>query len=173
MPTLATKHVSPYKVKVDGAEISPELRSQILEIKVRQSLQQPSSATIRISDPKAEQMDKHPLQIGCLLTIEVGAMEASSPAKIFDGEIVALEPEFDEKGVSIGVRAYDKSHRLQRAKKVRTFQQMSASDMVRKVMGEAGLGGTADATSYVFSFFQQSDETDRDFIRRLERMHDY
>ena len=44
---------------------------------------------------------------------------------------------------TISVRAYDKSHKLNRERKTRTFQQMSASDMVKKVAGEAGL--TADS----------------------------
>jgi uncharacterized protein involved in type VI secretion and phage assembly len=172
MPSASAQHVSPYTIKVEGNAIDPSLAGQITEVKVRQSLRQPSSATIRISDPKLQQIDKHPLQIGCRLEVLLGAPEAQAPAKVFDGEIVAHDPEFDKSGVTIGVTAYDKSHRLQRAKKVRTFQQMSASDMVRKVMQEAGLGGTADATQPVFEFFQQSGETDREFIRRLERMHD-
>jgi uncharacterized protein involved in type VI secretion and phage assembly len=173
MSTAAAQHVSPYTIKVAGTALSPELMSQLTEVKVRQSLRQPSSATLRITDPKLEQMDKHPLQIGKKLEISMGGPDARSPTKIFDGEIVALDPEFEGGGAVIGVRAYDKSHRLQRAKKVRTFQQVSASNMVTKIVQEAGLGISATSTQPVFEFFQQSDETDRDFIRRLERMHDY
>ena len=54
-----------------------------------------------------EHMDSHNLQIGCRLEILLGTTEAQTPTKVFDGEIVALEPEFDQKGASIGVRAYD------------------------------------------------------------------
>jgi uncharacterized protein involved in type VI secretion and phage assembly len=173
MPAAAAKHVSPYEIRIDGTALDPKYKDRLLEVKVRQSLRQPSSATIRISDPKAENMDSHPLQIGKKLQILLGGPEAQTPTKVFDGEIVALDPEFEKDGASIGVRAYDKSHRLNRAKKVRTFQQMSASNMVTKVLNEAGLSPRVTATSTVFEFFQQSDETDREFIRRLERMHDY
>ena len=171
MPTLAASHVTPYKIKVDGADIDPGL--QVTEIKVRQSLRQPSSAMIKITDPKLEHMDSHNLQIGSRLQVLFGSTDAQTPTKVFDGEIVALEPEFDQKGVSIGVRAYDKSHRLYRAKKVRMFQRMSAKNMVDKVMSEAGIQGSSDSTTRQFEFFQQSDETDREFIRRLERLHDF
>jgi phage protein D/phage baseplate assembly protein gpV len=173
MPTAAAQHVTPYTIKVDGAAIDPALLAQVTEVKVRQSLRQPASAAVRITDPALEQMDRHPLQIGSRLEIAVGAVDATSPTKIFDGEIVALEPEFEPGGAAIGVRAYDKSHRLQRAKKARTFQRMSATDMVNRIMRDAGLQGSGDATHHVFEFFQQSDETDREFVRRLERMHDF
>ena len=159
MPAAAAKHVSPYEIRIDGSALDPKYKERLLEIKVRQSLRQPSSATIRISDPKAENMDSHPLQIGKKLQILLGSPEAQAPTKVFDGEIVALDPEFEKDGASIGVRAYDKSHRLNRAKKVRTFQQMSASNMVTKVLNEAGLSPRVTATQTVFEFFQQSDET--------------
>jgi phage protein D len=170
--TAAAQHVSPFSIKVAGQDLDNTLNTGITEIKIRQALHAPSSASIRISDPRAEHMDSHPLQIGKDLEISMGAPEANQPVKVFVGEIVALEPEFDRAGVTIGVRAYDKLHRLNRQKKVRTFQEMSASDMVAKVMREAGIDGSADSTSTVFPFFQQSDETDREFIRRLELMHD-
>ncbi len=73
----------------------------------------------------------------------------------------------------IVARALDKGHKLQRLRKVRTFQQLSASDMVRKVAGEAGLTREGDEHDVIHEFFQQSAETDWDFISRLARMHDY
>lgn len=173
MSALAQQHVSAFTIKANGQALDNTLLTAITEIKVRQSVRSPSSASIRITDPKGEHMDDHPLQIGVALEISMGAMESNQPVKVFVGEVVALEPEFDEAGITIGVRAYDKLHRLQRAKKVRTFQQVSASDMVTKIMNEAGIAGSARSTTPVFPFFQQSDETDRDFIRRLERMQDF
>ena len=61
---------------------------------------------------------------------------------IFKGQIAAVEPEFTAKGCTISVRAYDKAHKLNRERKTRTFQQMSASDMVSKIASEAGLPPT-------------------------------
>ena len=50
----------------------------------------------------------------------------------------------------ISVRAYDKAHKLNRVRKTRTFQQMSASDMVRKIAGEDGLAPKVEATNVVY-----------------------
>ena len=41
-------------------------------------------------------------------------------------------PSSRPRAASISVRAYDKAHKLNRARKTRTFQQMSASDMVQQ-----------------------------------------
>jgi phage protein D len=172
MPASAVQHVSSFTIQIDGAKLAPDLMAQVTELKVRQSLRQPSSAVVKIGDPKGAHVDDY--KVGSKLEITVGAISDQSGGQpVFKGEIVALEPEFDPNGVTIVIRAYDQTHRLQHGKKVRTFQQSSASDMVKKVLGEAGLTASAESTQVVFEFFQQSDETDRDFIRRLERMHDY
>ena len=60
----------------------------------------------------------------------VGDMGDRATTSIFKGQIAAVEPEFTPQGVVISVRAYDKAHKLNRQRKTRTFQQMSASDMV-------------------------------------------
>jgi phage protein D/phage baseplate assembly protein gpV len=172
MSNGAVQHVNSYAVKLNGTKIAPEL--QITELQIRQSLRQPSSAVVRINDPSGEHVDDAPFKIGATLEIAIGAISDTSGGEtVFKGEVVALEPDFAPSGVTIGIRAYDRTHRLQHGKKVRTFQQSSASDMVNKVLREAGLTAESTSTSIVFDFFQQSDETDREFIRRLERMHDY
>jgi uncharacterized protein involved in type VI secretion and phage assembly len=170
MSTAAAQHVSGFKVSVAGSPLDDAVLSQVVEIKVRQSLHRPSSAAVKVTDPDRLLVGR--FNVGDPLEISLGSADQNSPTKIFKGEIVALEPEFEPSGIVMGVRAYDRSHRLQRSKKVRMFAQMSASDIVTKVMSEAGISGSTDPTNPVFEFFQQSDETDRELIRRLERMHD-
>lgn len=172
MSAGAAQHVSPFTVKINGTKLAPEIAAQLLELKIRQSLRQPASALIRIGDSGGQHVDD--FKVSDTVEVLIGAISDQSGGEtVFKGEIVALEPEFEQTGVTIGIRAYDRTHRLQHGKKVRTFQQSSASDMVNKVLREAGLTANSESTSVVFEFFQQSDETDRDFIRRLERMHDY
>ena len=174
-PTSAEKHVPAFDVKVDGTKIDNTLAERVLEIRVRDSLRVPKSALVRISDPQMKSLDSHPFELGARLQISMNAIAATAGTGpvLFDGEIVSHEPEFEKDGVSIVVRAYDKSHRLQRGKKVRTFQQVSASDIVKKIGQEAGLSVGGDSTSFVHEYFQQSDETDRELIRRLEILNDF
>ena len=97
----------------------------------------------------------------------------SSEIADFKGQIAAVEPEFGANGCIIAIRAYDKSHKLNRNKKTRTFQNVSCSNMAQKVIGENGLSANAQSTDVVHEFFQQSNETDWDFLWRIALKHDY
>ena len=174
MPAATSElHVAGVEVLVAGAAISPDYRNMMVEVKVVDSLTLPDMALIRIVDPKGENVDSHPLQLGKDLEIKAAATGDRATTSIFKGQIAAVEPEFGQKGCTICVRAYDKAHKLNRARKTRTFQNMSAGDMARKVASEAGLTADITSTDVVHEFFQQSNETDWDFLWRLALMHDY
>jgi phage protein D/phage baseplate assembly protein gpV len=171
----STQHVSGISVLVNGAEMALELRDLLVEVRVRDTLALPDSATIRITDPKGERVDQlmDQFKIGTEVEIRASAAGSNTKTSIFKGDAVAFEPEFGKKGVEVVIRALDKGHMLQRVRKVRTFQQMSASDMVRKIAGENGLSADVKSTTVVHEFFQQSAETDWDLIARLARAHGY
>ena len=172
--TQSKEHVASMSVVVDGQRARPQVRDLLSEVKVVDSLTLPDMALVRITDLKGENIDANPLKLGAKIEIKAGDMGANTTESIFKGQIAAVEPEFTPQGVVISARAYDDAHKLNRQKKSRTFQQMSASDMARKVVGEAGLAaGEIKSTSVVHEFFQQSNETDWDFLWRLALMHDY
>jgi uncharacterized protein involved in type VI secretion and phage assembly len=173
MANVSQKHVASVTITIAGAEIPLELRKVLLEVKVRESVSVPSSAFIRFNDPGLQQVDKPVFEIGKEIEIKAGGLADTSKQSIFKGEIVAFEPEFTKGGCVIALRAYDKSHRLQRSRKVRTFQDVTATDIVKRLTQEAGLGGSADPTSAKFKFFLQSGETDRELIRRFEREYNF
>lgn len=172
--TQSKEHVASMTVSIDGAELDPKYRELLSEVKVIDSLTLPDMALVRISDLKGENIDSSPLKLGAKLEVKAGMLNARSTETIFKGQIAAVEPEFTPQGVVLSARAYDEAHKLNREKKSRTFQQMSASDMARKVAGESGLSvGEIKSSSVVHEFFQQSNETDWDFLWRLALMHDY
>ena len=169
----ADQHVAGLDILVAGAVIEPRWRNAMIEMKVVDSLTLPDMALVRLKDPKGEAIDNHPLQLGKDLEIKAAATGERATTSIFKGQIAAVEPEFGAQGVVISIRAYDKAHKLNRQRKTRTFQQMSASDMIRKIAGDSGLSADVKSTSVVHEFFQQSNETDWDFAWRLALMHDY
>jgi phage protein D len=171
--TSSEKHVSGIDILVDGANLDPKFRDSVIEVKVVDSLQLPDMAMVRLKDPKGDAVDSQPMQLGKDLEIKTAGKGEKATTSIFKGQIAAVEPEFGQQGVVISIRAYDKAHKLNRQRKTRTFQQMSASDMVRKIASEAGLQADVKSTSVVHEFFQQSNETDWDFAWRLALMHDY
>jgi uncharacterized protein involved in type VI secretion and phage assembly len=166
-------HVAGVEVLVGGAQVSPETRAAIVDVRVQDTVSLPSSAVIRISDPEMTQIDSPTLAIGKAVEIKFAQLEARSMKSVFKGTIVALEPEFSETGCEMTVRAYDKSHALQRERAVQTFQQMSASQIVTKLLDESGLTGSADSTSVIYEFFMRKGETVRELIARFEREYNY
>jgi phage protein D/phage baseplate assembly protein gpV len=173
MPAQAQQHVAGIDVSVAGQPLDAKYRATLAEVRVVDSLTLPDMALVRIIDLKGENIDENPLVVGAALEIKTSALAETSTTTIFKGEITTVEPEFTASGVTIAARAYDRAHKLNRERKTRTFQQMSASDMVSKITREAGLTPDVKSTSVVHEFFQQSNETDWDFAWRLALMHDY
>jgi uncharacterized protein involved in type VI secretion and phage assembly len=163
-------------VKFDGVAVRPGVMQ---EVRVQDSLALPAAFSItfapadlsRGDDPLGVEAPKPTL--GTAVEIRLGAPAARSPVKVFDGEVTALEPSFGADGIRLVASGYARSHRLHRGRKTRTFQQMSTSQIVEKLAGEVSLAAKVDATSSVHDFFQQNNETDYEFIKRLASMHDY
>ena len=177
MPAQASQsselHVSGVEILIDGAQVSPEIRSALVDVKVTETLSLPASATIRITDPQMTHIDSSSLAIGKEVEIKMGAMSQRSTQSIFKGEIVAIEPNFSESGCELILRALDKSHRLQRSRAVKAWQQTKASDIVSELCREAGIGGSSRATTVQYEFFMRKGETPRELIARFERDYNY
>ena len=90
-------------------------------------------------------------KIGGKITITVNTAAASSPKPLIEGEVTALEAEFDTSGTFTVIRGYDQAHRLFRGRRTDSYTQMTASDIATKVAQRAGLKvGKVDSTSTVF-----------------------
>jgi uncharacterized protein involved in type VI secretion and phage assembly len=164
----AEQHVASASIKVAGQRLDPEDMDHVEKIEVRNYVGLPDMATIRMADPEGRHIADPPFFIGDEIEIMLGDIAASSPSAVFTGEVVTFEPEFTTAAATICVRAYDKSHRLHRNRRSATFQDMTLSDVVQKVVRENGLqAGTIDSTTTVHPFLQQSMESDLDFINRL------
>lgn len=173
MSTVASeRHIALYAVLVDGNEIDPQLAQRMHEVRVMSFSRLPDLCTLSVSFAKAkegedEPIDGHPFEIGKPLEIRLGAREALTTTTLFKGEIVTLEPTFGSGNVELLVRALDHSHVLMRSRRVRTFQNQTSSDIVEKVVKEAGLSVETEPSGEPHEFMQQDNETDWDFIWRL------
>jgi phage protein D/phage baseplate assembly protein gpV len=161
------EHVPTYEILVDGGEISQEHRDRIKEIRVVDHLRLPDVCTVSVQFPKAEGIDSQPFEIGKKIEVRLGAREKEAPETLFRGDVVSLEPVFGAGGCALTVNAYDRAHLLNRSRKVRVFQNQTATDIVKKVVGEAGLSFEGESSGEPYDFMQQDNETDWDFIWRL------
>lgn len=168
----AEKHVSLYSIIVDGADVGDQLARRIREVRVLNYLRLPDMCTLSAAFPKGihgqrEPIDEHPFDIGKTLEIRLGAREALTTSTLFEGEIVSLEVNFGPGSVELTVRGFDRSHVLLRSRKVRTFQNQTSSDIVEKIVKEAGFEAQTDPSGDPHAFLQQDNETDWDFVWRL------
>jgi phage protein D/phage baseplate assembly protein gpV len=161
------EHVPTYEILVDGGEIAQEHRDRIKEIRVVDHLRLPDVCTVSIQFPKAEGIDSQPFEIGKQIEVRLGAREKEAPETLFKGDVVSLEPIFGAGGCSLTVNAYDRAHLLHRSRRVRVFQNQTATDIVRKVVSEHGLQFQGESSGEPYEFMQQDNETDWDFIWRL------
>jgi len=155
-----------YDVLVDGADLAQEEKDRIKEICVTDYLRLPDVCTLQITYPGAEGVDSQPFEIGKAIEIRLGAAKERVPQPLFKGHIVAVELEFGAGGCSLLVRAYDGSHVLHRSRQARTFQNQTSSDIVAKIVREAGLTARCDPSGEPHDFVQQDNETNWEHIWR-------
>lgn len=167
MPGDSKEHVALYTITVDGAEIPQQQRDRIKEIRVVNNLRLPDVCTISVTYPKADGIDSHPFEIGKNLEVRLGAKEEQATQTLFKGDVVTLEPSFGSGGVALTIRAYDRAHLLHRSRRVRIFQNQTASDIVQSICSENELSCQTDASGSPYEFMMQQNLTDWDFIWQL------
>lgn len=90
------------------------------------------------------------------------------------GEITSLEPVYPETATpQLIIRGYDKSHRLMRGTKTRTFLKKKDSDLASTLAQEAGLSAKVDATSYVYEYVMQLNQTNWEFLLARAQLNGY
>jgi phage protein D len=169
------------KLQIDGEPVEEKFMEDILQISVEESLHRPGMFTLIIQNdyfPGRNQDEiwryKDLLQIG--KTVKIGFIASTTespdfgdehPNYILEGEITAIDTNFTGKSQApVIVRGYDVSHRLHRGKHNCSFQNMTDSDIVKKIAEEAGIKiGKLDASGVVHEYIFQSNQTNMEFLR--------
>ena len=172
MAPLATGALAPsFTVKVDGTDLSPDARGNVLEITVDERLDAPAAFSLELVNWDMAQQavtfsDDQLFRPGAVVEIELG--HGTSTTHVITGEVTGLELQLSERVRSIlVVRGYDRLHRLRRGRHTQSFKQAKDSDLATKLAKAAGLGDNVEDSGEVHAYLLQSDQTDLDFL--LER----
>jgi phage protein D/phage baseplate assembly protein gpV len=178
---MAPTHRASTAIEIDGKKAPSNLIEDIIQLVVEESLHLPSIFTIIIrNDYKPGQIEEKPwryqdlLQIG--KSVKIGFTSTQTESKVssqenednlLEGEITAIETHFSETSQApIIIRGYDISHRLHRGRYNRSFQNMTDSDIVKKIAGEANLKiGEIDETGIPHDYIFQENQTNMEFVR--------
>ncbi len=150
---------------VSGLDMAPELLAYVEQVVVDEDLHRPAMFAITMVDPRHDIIERSHVKVGVEIEIATVGQGADDERPLLTGDVVAMECEYDQLGTRIVLRGYAKSHRLHRGRRTRIFQDMTDSDIVEKVAGEARLDiGDIEATSEVHEHVSQANVSDWEFL---------
>jgi hypothetical protein len=153
-----------------GFPLLPNVMENLVRAVVDTHLHLPDMFELTFIDDEGSIVKDAGLTIGTKVEILAGAADSSSTESLIKGEVTAVEAICQEGLVYSVVRGYEKAHRLQRAKRTKTFLNMKDSDIATQVMKEAGLTkGEVEETSVAHDHIAQVAQTDWEFLQSRAR----
>ena len=150
---------------VMGMPLSPLVQSKLVRAVVDTHLHLPDMFELTFIDESGTVTDDAGLAIGTALEIQAGDATSTSTTSLIKGEVTSIEAICADALIYTVIRGYEKAHRLQRARRTRTFLNMKDSDIARQVANHAGLDvGTVDESSTTHTHIAQVAQTDWEFL---------
>lgn len=163
MPEM-TRLIAQFYIKVDGADIPGSIMDNLVSVEVDDSLNIPDMFTLQIRDSSLELTGSETFNIG--KSVEILVRGQNEAVTLMSGEITSIETSFrNGTGAILIVRGYDQSHRLNRGRQTRSFVQMTDSDMANRIAREINLRTDVDATSEVYDYVLQENQTNLEFLQ--------
>ena len=148
-----------------GMPLSPTVQSQLVRAVVDTHLHLPDMFELTFLDEAGTVTDDAGLDIGTAVEILAGDATSTTTTSLLKGEVTAIEAICADAVIYTVIRGYEKAHRLQRARRTRTFLNMKDSDIARQVASHAGLEpGTIDESSTTHTHIAQVAQTDWEFL---------
>lgn len=148
--------------RIDGAPPDPRLAASVCSIDVRQTLNAPAMTIVAFADPPPDLIG--PLRIGTPISVQ-----APTGATLIEAEIVAVEHRLSaDQGRIVGIRGYDRLHRLRKRQRVRALTDVTAEDVATTAAADIGLMASApDTGSPRRAVVIQHDQSDFDLLVEL------
>jgi Bacteriophage probable baseplate hub protein len=172
---MRTKMVPAVRVRVNGELLPGAASADLINVSVFEDVTAPDMFTITLLnwDMMRRQFtwsDRRLFALGASVDIEMGYGERLE--QLMWGEVTGLEPEYNAaENPTITVRGYDKSHRLMRGRKTRSFKNMTDSAIAAEIAMGAKLQARATNSVVINGYVQQSNQTDMEFLeQRAQRI---
>lgn len=153
------------KVSVQGQPLEHGRDAQLTRVLVDLDQDLFGQCVLTFNDPKLVLMnDTAFFAAGVPVKVELGF--SARLEKVFEGEVVALEPQFTGgRPPALRVVCQESLHRLALSQMTRTFAQADAKDVVEKIAQEHGYA--SDAPSGTKEHVVQGNLSDAAFLRRI------
>ena len=152
------------RISLDGNRLDPATDAALTKVDVDLHVDLFGQCVLTFNDQKLELTNGERFKPGAPVKVEFGF--AANLATVFEGEVVALEPQFRrDHPISLRVVCQEKLHRLALASMTRSVNNADEGEMVTKVAQEHGL--SAEGPSGSKSSILQANTSDATFLRRL------
>ncbi|NTU81483.1 MAG: VgrG-related protein [Chloroflexales bacterium] len=159
-----TPHIDQFFIQVHGDYLPREVMDNLDDAVVEEDLAQPAMFVLRFNDPQLTLLDGELLRLGSEVKLAASNPQGKNRL-IMVGEITALEPVLEQHNTVLVVRGYDRSHRLCRGSRTRTFLKQSDDDIVRQIAREASLKADIEPVGVQHAYVMQDNQTDMAFLR--------
>src|SRR5438270_2998934 len=151
-------------VSVAGKKLDVDKDAALTRVDVDLDVDLFGQCVLTFNDPKLKLIDGKDFESGTAVKVEVGFH--TKVKKVFEGEVVALEPVFRrDTPPALRVVCQESLHRLALSQMTRAFNNVDDKQIATKIAQEHGL--TAQAPSGTNEHVLQGNVTDAVFLRRL------
>jgi len=126
-------------VKVGGSALPQAKAAGLVRALVDNHLHLPDMFELTFVDNDGTLASSAGFSIGAAVEVHAGASSSDTLTKLTAGEVTSIEAICEQRTIYTVIRGYDKAHRLQRARRTRTFVNKTDSDIAKEVAGDAGL----------------------------------
>ena len=155
-------------VSVNSIDLLPTVQPKLRRTVVDTRLHLPDMFELTFEDSDNSVVDDLMVRIGSLVEIYGGASGTPQAECLIKGEVTSIEGEYHGMAIHTIIRGYEKSHRLQRSSRTRTFVDMKDSDIAAQIAREASfspIDTDITDTSTTHRHVSQISQTDWDFLR--------
>ena len=124
------------------------------------SLLRPDMFELTFLDREGTALERSRITIGTEVEVSAGASTA-----LMTGEVTSIEGDYDHLVHYTVVRGYEQTHRLQRARRSRTFENSTDGAIATRIAKEAGLTiGSVEDPNVTHRYVAQVAQTDWEFL---------
>src|SRR4051794_3543229 len=163
----ATTEIGYPDVKINGSALTAAVDDLLERVVVDDHLRLPAMFELTLRDPRdANFPDGVLASVGVALgdTVTVSVSYEDGTEELLSGEVTSLEAELDASGSHAVIRGYDKSHRLHRGQKARTWADQKDSEIAEAIAGEVGLSSSVDDSGVAHAYIAQPGVSDWEFL---------
>ena len=162
------KEVPNCRVSVAGNPLDKAKAGRLTKVLVDLDVDLFGQCVLVFNDPELQLINGSDFAAGTAVKVELGF--AAKLTKVFEGEVVSLQPEFRrDQAPSLRVTCFDSLHRLALSQMTRAFNDVNDKEIATKIAQEHGL--SADAPAGSKEHILQANVTDATFLRRLGQKH--